>query len=290
MLGRAVLILSLSGCNAADPLAAALRFEGADYVFGALPPPGGGPSLVSLETSRALIRPGERDHPVRGAMAKTAEAALIGRAGDPGYWIVVAGPPDAFSPDLRVLDARAELAHDASAGPLVIEASATDATGAVGERRTLELRVEAEAPDDAPLRVTLTWDGAADLDLRVVDPAGVEIGGRNPNSWSPPLPSEPLDPGGFMRGAVLEVDTQAGCTTSVPRRERVRWPVAPAAGEYVVRVDTFSLCGDAVARWSVVMTRMGVVIGEAEGVSTSLDTRFSHDRGAGVVTLAVTVP
>ncbi len=283
--------LLASACGARDlGLDALLRIEGGYYVEGPLPAESGGPAVLSLETTRNALSPGDRGHILRGTLPGQANGLALMRAGDPGHWIVTAGPPDIASPELLSFDLRAELDHGAPTGELRIETRATDRDGRTGATRALALMVEAEPVDDAELSVTLAWEGAADLDLRVVDPAGTEIGVRNPNAWEMPPPEAEPDPTGWREGATLDVDAQAGCTAVGRRRERVRWPIAPAAGTYLVRVDTYSLCGDASARWRVIAARQGVVLGEAQGVSTPVDTRFSHDRGAGVLALRFEVP
>lgn len=283
--------LSSSACDDRDlGLDALLRIEGGYYVEGPLPAVSGGPSVLSLETTRNTLAPGARGHVLRGTLPGEANGVAIMRSGDPGHWIVTAGPPDPASPDLLSFDLRAELAHHTPEGELAIEARATARAGRTGQTRALALTVAAVPEDAAALAVTLEWEGAADLDLRVVDPAEVEIGGRNPNAWMMPPPEQEPDPTGWREGATLDVDAQAGCAPAGTRRERVRWPVAPAPGNYLVRVDTYSLCGDAGARWRVRATREGVVLGTAEGVSTPFDTRFSHDRGAGVLALRFSVP
>lgn len=290
-LGALLGIALFAGCDGrATGLEALLRIEGALYIDGAPPAAGDGPEVLSLETTRNGIERGERGHLLRGTLPGAARGVALSRAGDPGHWVLPSGPPDFSSPELLTFDVRAELDAAAPLGELIVEARATDVDGRTGAVRTLALEVTAEPSDDAAQAVVLTWEGAADLDLRVVDAAGVEIGGRNPNAWAPPPPEQEPDPDGWRSGATLDVDAQAGCTAVGRRRERVRWPVAPAPGSYLVRVDTFDLCGAAVARWRVQALRAGVVIAEAQGVSTQADTRFSHDAGAGVRALGFEVP
>lgn len=281
--------LGLLGCGGqALGLEALLRIEGAQYVDGAPPAPSGGPDVASLETTRNEVVVGSRGHVVRGTLPASARGVALSRPGDPGYWVLPAGPPDIATPDLLTFDARAELDLQVPLGALRVEVRATDARGLPGAARALELTALAADPDEVAgeLVVLLSWDGSADLDLRVVDPSGVEIGVRNPNAWAAPPPDREPDPSGWRAGATLDVDAQAGCTPTGRQRERVRWPVAPPAGQYVVRVDTYSLCGDAVARWRVSAWRRGALLAEAQGVSTPTDTRFGHDAGAGVRALA----
>jgi hypothetical protein len=65
--------------------------------------------------------------------------------------------------------------------------------------------------------------------------------------------------------------------------------VAPA-GDYVVRVDTFSLCGNSAARWTVEALLNGVSLGRAEGEALPSSQRFSKGKGGGLEALSFTVP
>jgi len=65
-------------------------------------------------------------------------------------------------------------------------------------------------------------------------------------------------------------------------------------GPYEVRVDTFSLCGEATARWHVTAftSPAGVptLIQEAFGQSTDRDTLASHGAESGVLALSFSPP
>ncbi len=77
------------------------------------------------------------------------------------------------------------------------------------------------------VRVTLTWDTGADLDVHVTDPAGEEIFFGNRRSAS---------------GGELDVDANAGCSSG-PAVENVFWPTGEApTGVYRVSVHQFSSC------------------------------------------------
>ena len=65
--------------------------------------------------------------------------------------------------------------------------------------------------------------------------------------------------------------------------------MAAPAGDYVARVDTFSLCGNAAARWTVEAMLNGVSLGKAEGEALSSSQRFSKGKCSGVTALSFTV-
>ena len=102
--------------------------------------------------------------------------------------------------------------------------------------------------------------------------------------------SPPEPPSTPHRAAILDFDSNAQCVPDGRHAENVVWHDKPPSGHYIVRVDTFSLCGEAGAHWRVEGFLDGVSIGAAEGSSTEYDTRFAHDRGAGVLALELDVP
>src|SRR5690606_13395252 len=78
------------------------------------------------------------------------------------------------------------------------------------------------------VRVTLTWNTRADLNLRVTDPSGAEISYAARQAAS---------------GGRLDVDANAGCANDRPV-ENVFWPAGAAPrGTYQVAVHYFADCG-----------------------------------------------
>ena len=66
------------------------------------------------------------------------------------------------------------------------------------------------------------------------------------------------------------------------RQENVIFTEPPPAGQYIVRVDTFSLCGQASAQWQVTVTAPdGDVVNPATWQSMDADMRGPHGLGAG---------
>jgi uncharacterized protein YfaP (DUF2135 family) len=108
----------------------------------------------------------------------------------------------------------------------------------------------------------------ADLDLHVVDPAGVEI-------WAKHISDS---------GGVLDFDSNSNCVIDGRRQEDVVWMAPPPPGHYLVRVDTYSLCSETFANWTVGVTLDGAVIAAAEGVGRDSDASlYAHEQGAGVL-------
>lgn len=273
---RAVALLlflgGFAGCagTSADPGVDALMQVGAaQFVPGPLPGASGGPAITSLANPTNVARPGQVQRPLGGTLEPSATAVRVGLKGDRGHWLVVAGAPRVDLPGQPTFAVQLSFAHDLARDPVEIELAAVDGEGRVGAVQIVSLALDTPATPQGALVITLDWDRDADLDLRVVDPTGVEIFARNPST----------------NGGRLDLDSNARCVIDGVRRESVIWPAAAPTGRYVVRVDTPSLCDATSARWHVTVRRDGAVIAEAEGVSTPDATRFDHDLGAGVLAL-----
>jgi hypothetical protein len=285
---------ALTACDAriqADHGADALmQVEAAEFVRGALPPDGAGPSVESFALTTNKVRIGGVNHPIAGALGPSATAASIALDGDVGYWIVPAGAPDVQSPLNPTFRATASFSRLLTPGAHSLSVRAVDGAGRLGVATAQPIDAIASGGSSGQLVVTLTWDTESDLDLHVVDPTGVEIYKGNINSYAPPGPGQPADPTAWERGGLLDVDSNAACVIDGLRAEHVTWKSAPPSGHYVVRVDTFSLCAAADAHWTVAVALAGGPLARSSGVSLPSDTRFSHDRGAGVVAAEFDVP
>ncbi len=176
-------------------------------------------------------------------------------------------------------------------GPQEIEVRAVDGAGRFGPPSASSLEVVNADRPSGRFVVSLSWDDQADLDLHVVLPSGLEIFKRNPTEYQPPpISAGPVPPGTPTDGGVLDRDSNAHCVLDGRRAENVTWDEPPPSGHYIVRVDTFSLCGAVNASWRLEALLDGVRIGSASGVSTDYDVRFEHNRGGGVLALELDVP
>jgi hypothetical protein len=238
-------------------LDAELRVTGGQFFRGDMPAEdGAGPAVKSVALTLA-VQPGTSARKCAGVLTSPATAVALSIEGDLGYWIVAAGLPDVTAKGFPT-------------SPLVVTPYPTPAGRFV---------------------VSLTWDTQADLDLHLTDPSGVEIWKRNINSYEPPPPgSSPEAPGTPHPGGILDFDSEAQCVPDGRHAEHVVYADKPPTGHYVARVDTYELCGASGAHWRVEGFLDGVSIGAVEGSSTEYDTRFSHDRGAGVLALELDVP
>lgn len=286
---RAWWLLVLAGCadhaSAELGLDALLQVDGAQFRPGAFPADEGGPAATSVVTQHSTILVGRVGESVRGVLGPTAHAAVIGIDGVPGAWIVPAGVPDIDTPGQPTASATFALADDFPPGPFTLVLAASDADGRFGAPGTAQLVAEEAPPPDGELVIGLVWDGAADLDLHVVDPLGGEAWSDKPNTMPPPVPGEPVDPLEYLNHGILDHDGNKDCHRDGRPQEHVIWTVPPPAGEYVVRVDARSMCGDASAAWYVAAYRAGELVGAARGLATPDDVLFPHGAGAGVLAL-----
>jgi len=283
----------VAGCGgrSADPgVAADLQVAGGAFMAGALPAPSSGPSVQALQFSDARVFAGEGNRPLLGVLDPAATSVLVTLDGDRGYWIIGAGNPSIDAPTLPRFDVRVGFSRDIAAGPRRLVAEAVDAAGHVGPPSVQPLEVDGATVPRGPMVVNLSWRGDADLDLHVVDPDGVEIFARHPSGYRPPPPPALPDPTAAMNAPLLDGDSNAGCVIDGRNQENVVWPMAPASGHYVVRVDAASLCGLPYADWRVQQFVGGALAATASGEAVDADTRGTHDAGAGRTALEFDVP
>ena len=304
---RALLVVACGACAGCGDLASSdpglgaplyvTSSAGAQFRPGVFPAASGGPATQSVQTLHATVVIDQDRETVSAVLDPSAHAAIVGLAGQRGTWIVPAGPPDFDAPGQATLHATYGLT--VTPGPVTMLVAATDAEGRIGEPASADVVAIEAAPPDGVLVVALEWLGRADLDLHVVDPDGNEAWSQDPNTWKKPI--GPTDPNAWMTGGILDHDGNAGCTRDGQPREDVVWsqhmtasgttidPIVPS-GEYTVRVDARSLCGDASAPWGLTVYSQGEVIGAARGIATPDDVAYQpHGAGAGVTALRFTL-
>ena len=293
---HAVLLLALTACDAAtsDPgLGAPLYVAGGQFRTGAFPAATGGPATESVQTLHATAIIDEDRETISAVLDPSARATIVGIDGQRGAWIVPAGPPDFDTPGQATL--HATYGVSVTPGPVTLLVAAVDAQGRIGEPASADIIAVNAAPPDGVLVVSLQWLGRADLDLHVIDPDGNEAWSGDPNTWKKPI--GPTDPSAYLTGGILDHDGNAGCTRDGAPSEDVVWatrktstgttidPIVPP-GEYTVRVDARSLCGDASAAWAVTVYSQGEVIAAARGIATPDDVTYQpHGAGAGTTAL-----
>ncbi len=285
------LVASFS-CTEVEPdqgVDAELQVTGAQFVRAALPGENGGPAVKSVSVS-PRVTPGTLGK-CNGTLDPTATGVAIALEGDRGHWLLPAGIPDVLSPGFPTFDAPVGYGIAIRAGRRQLQVRAVDEQGHYGSASVKTLVVGDTPKPKGELVISLSWDDYADLDLHVVDPSGVEIWKRDISSAPVPKPGTPPEPAAAKKqGGHLDFDSNASCVKDGRRAENVIYDLPPPKGHYLVRVDTFSLCGQPNSYWRVEALLGGTSIGAASGIATETDTRFPHDRGAGVLALEVDVP
>jgi hypothetical protein len=214
----------------------------------------------------------------------------IGFAGDLGYWILPANVPDADSPTQPTFHAVLSFALVLPAKSYDLLVRAVSSPDAFGPAAHVALDVQQTLPPTGVLVVSLWWDTESDLDLHVVDPNGDEIWSGNINSFDRYATTPTTDAGAWNEGGILDFDSNAACVLDGRCNENIVWSVPPPAGNYVARVDTFSLCGNSAARWTVEASLKGAPLGRAEGEAVASAQRFAKGKGSGLAALSFAIP
>jgi hypothetical protein len=248
-----------------------------------------GPSVDQVSLVNNNIWAGLENDPIGGAMGPTATAAAIGLQNDVGYWVVVAGPPDVATPTDPSFSANAVFSQGIILGSYTLVVRAVDQSGSFGPPSTQILVAEASPLNPAAtgdLVVTLTWDTESNLNLHVIDPNGTDIYWGNQSS-QPPFSFNQSDAGSY---GYIDYDSNGNCVIDGLRTEDAIWPDPPPSGQYTVRVDAPSLCGQPIANWTVSVVLEDEQIAQARGVALDADTMGSHGVGSGVLALQFAVP
>lgn len=291
-----------AGCtgdaSAETGVTAYLRVAKAQFVPGTLAVDANGsePAVRQVALATDTFRPGQVNVPVTGSVEK-GSTVLIGLGGDSGYWIVPTGLVDAQLPDNYDFSAQLSFSPLTPVGkfPLIFRGVAPD--GTVGPAQAFNLSFETPAPAGA-LVITLQWDTESDLDLHALVP--------NPSDPTTPIeiwwkaavgvpvrkPGDPaITPDQVAAAGTLDFDSNAACVIDGRRQENVIFATAPPPGDYAVRVDASSLCGQPDAQWQVTAALAdGTQLGFAQWVATDADTRGTHTAGAGRLAFTFSIP
>jgi hypothetical protein len=274
-----------SGVQADRGTDAYMQIVGAQFVRGSMPAgSASGPAVEQIALLNANIWPGLTDFGVGGSLAPAATAAAVALQGDKGYWIILAGTPNVAAPMFPTFSGTAAFSTGIVPGNYTLVVRAVDQNGSFGLPKS-QILVGETSPTNpglvGDLVVTLTWDNDANLDLHVVQPDGFEV------YWNDQSSESEMDGGSY---GYVDYNSNANCVIDGLDREDAIWAQAPPSGQYTVRVDAASLCGEPVAYWNVQAILRGKQIAQASGVATDASTRGSHGVGSGVLAFQFTVP
>ncbi|MDF3069731.1 MAG: hypothetical protein K0R38_5332 [Polyangiaceae bacterium] len=266
--GSLTLAALVTGCSG-EPLTPGfeepLRIPEAQFRDGELPglPPltveelGAGvepvsPTVVSVTLGNAVIPPREPSRSLSG-LASADSAAIGVRFADlgHGYWLLPTGSADPVSDGALEWRFRAAFAGGLPAGRHELLLAAIDGNGRSGNQVGLTLCLLPEVPDNGnacspskpppDLVVSLGWDTAVDLDLRVVTPDGKVVDPKHPTTAVADEDGK-LDITSDGVGQ-LDYDSYSACRPDGHRRESLVFQRSPPAGTYLVYAGLFDACG-----------------------------------------------
>lgn len=260
---RLLLLAGLAHCGGIDAPSgdgALARVPGARFVPGARPAVTGSGRITEIQSANNEVRAGQRGKSVSGRATGGTYTIALGLDGDVGYWIVPVTARSVLTPGEVEWEALVDFDAALPPGPRALWMQAGDGRGAFGPGARLDLAVRATIPSAAVV-VSLRWDVDADLNLSVVAPDGTTISNRG--TRHPDGAAVRIDP---RVGPALDVDSNARCARDGRRAENVAWS-ARAPGNYSVRVEAWSLCGFASARYTLDVYDRGVVVARARGAA-----------------------
>jgi hypothetical protein len=260
--------LNLSAC-AGEPLTLGLTepiaVESAQFVEGALPGSSPlsdeelvegvspvSPNITSYDLSNQLILPGEPAKSLRGRASSDALAVGVRIEGEgSGYWLIPTRLADPMNQNELGWDLRAAFNPGLTPGRRRLLLSAVGDGERSGTQTAIQLCIANPIPDNnnvcdprripPELVVSLAWDVAADLDLRVVTPEGKVVDAKHPSTA---LPDEDgnIDASSVGVGRI-DRDSNAGCRIDGLQRENLVFPSLPAPGNYLVYANLYDDCG-----------------------------------------------
>jgi hypothetical protein len=248
----------LIGCGG-EPLTVGfeqpLRISGAQFLEGELPglPPltaddvnagvmAKAPNVSGLSLGNAIINQGEAGRAFSGSASKDSLSIGVRLEGlGSGYWVIPTGSPD--ESDGLQWRFRAAFGRGLAPGTHQLLLAGLDAEGRSGNQLSVNLCILPDVPDNGAacipdvsppaLVVSMAWDAAVDLDLRVVTPTGKVVDAKHPTTADPDDDGK-VNPAGSDVGTI-DHDAFAGCSGSDGRgAENLVFQTTPPPGTYLV--------------------------------------------------------
>jgi len=169
-----------------------------------------------------------------------ADRILVAAQGYSGYYVLPVEDAASFQASIPVaLDSSQGGSN--SAGQLDLSVAIASGAGAIGA--WLNRPIQYQLLSAFAGQVTLSWNSAADLDLKVTTPTGntVSYAARHTD------------------GGTLELDANGMCSKSHLPAERIFWaPGKMLPGRYTVSAEIYDACGTAGADFTAVVTFCGI--------------------------------
>jgi hypothetical protein len=160
------------------------------------------------------------------------------------------------------------LSQDVPESTIPLTITASDANDVFGQPKHIPTKVTKVGTGD--VQISLSWDGASDVDLHVIGPDNDEIYYQHRTSTS---------------GGKLDLDSNADCVIDGINNENVTWPSGRSpSGTYKVLVDYYASCGRASSSYVVTTT----VSGQSPQVFTGTFTGTGDRGGLGAGRLITT--
>jgi hypothetical protein len=223
------------------------------------------PPTVSLNVSGSVIRESDTGFVISGSTSSEAVAVGIrfSHLGS-GYWVLPVAGQDPTRPGTFTWSATLDFGTGIPAGFQSLLAVGIDSAGHGGTQTAQDLCVASDIPDNLsacspgakpPTTVlSMVWDTAVDLDLRVVTPQGKIVDPKHPSTAlavngrvDPSVPSTGL----------FDTDAERDCVDTGHRRENLVWQDPPEPGRYFVYASLYSACGQPSVRFTVSLNQPG---------------------------------
>lgn len=210
------------------------------------------PVVSGINLGNAVIPPREPARAFSGLSSPDTVAVGVRFAElGTGYWLLPTRGADAVNDGALEWSFRAGFGGDLPTGLQQLLLAGIDAAGHAGNQVALTLCLSSELPDNGnacdpstpppALVVSLAWQAAVDLDLRVITPGGKVVDSKNPSTAEPDEDGK-LDP--TLPGTgVIAFDSFARCTPDGRRRESLVFQQTPPAGTYLIYANLFDACG-----------------------------------------------
>ena len=223
------------------------------------------PTVFSLNASGNVIRQSDTGFTI-GGLASTEAVAVGIRFADlgTGYWLLPVAGQDPTNPGTFTWSATADFGAGIPAGFHSLLVVAIDKAGHAGTQTAQDLCVASDIPDNLsacspgakpPTTVlSMAWDTAVDLDLRVITPQGKIVDPKHPSTAL--AVNGHVDPSVAGTG-VFDTDAERDCVDTGHRRENLVWQDAPEPGRYYVYASLYSACAQSSVRFTVSLNQPG---------------------------------
>jgi hypothetical protein len=223
------------------------------------------PPTVSLNVSASVIRESDTGFVISGSTSSEAVAVGI-RFLDlgSGYWVLPVAGQDPTRPGTFSWSATLDFGAGIPPGFHSLLAVGIDSAGHGGTQTAQDLCVASDIPDNLsacsagakpPTTVlSMAWDTAVDLDLRVVTPLGKIVDPKHPSTAL--AVNGHVDPSVPGTG-VFDTDAERDCVDTGHRRENLVWQDPPDAGRYYVYASLYSACAQPSVRFTVSLNQPG---------------------------------